>query len=112
MPISNISSSPPYNYSSLSSKSKNNGDTTATRQQDTSSTDSTVQDFLSYLKESPAQRWFDKFLAAHHLSKDDFNAMSSAEKQKLIDEFKREMEDQMKKKMGVNTSTSGVNIVA
>jgi phenylacetate-coenzyme A ligase PaaK-like adenylate-forming protein len=63
------------------------------------------------MKESPSQRMFDNFLSAHHVTKDEFNAMTPAQKQKIIDEFKREMENKMKQKLGASSGTTGVNVV-
>jgi predicted flavoprotein YhiN len=114
MSILGIGSSSPYSYQPLANKSGGSSGTSGA-QQSSSSGDSTVQDFLDYMKESPAQRMFDNFLSAHHISKEEWNAMTPAQKQKIIDEFKHEMEDKMKQKLGANTATSGsggVNIVA
>lgn len=110
MNISSIGGSSLYGSPSLTSKGGNSSSTGGT-QQSSSSGDSAVQDFLAYMKESPAQRMFDNFLSAHHITKEEYNSMTPAQKQKIQDEFKLEMESKMKQKLGASTGTSSVNIV-
>jgi hypothetical protein len=58
-----------------------------------------VQDFLSYMHETPGQRMFDSWLGSQHISKEQFAAMSPAEKQKVMEQFRRELEEKMKGKL-------------
>ena len=78
------------------------GDTADT----TSTADSATQDFTNYMKETPAQRFQDSWLKQHGISQEDFNNMSPAEQQKLLEQMKQDMEERMKsstdKALGVN----------
>jgi len=56
--------------------------------------------FMSYMKETPAQRFMDSWLAQHGISKDDFNKMSDDAKQKIIAQMKQEMEQKAKEQIG------------
>jgi hypothetical protein len=58
--------------------------------------DEALQEFMSYAKETPAQRMFDNFLQSQNISKQQYDAMTPAQKQKLVDAF----EAQLKEKLG------------
>jgi hypothetical protein len=79
--------------------------------------DSAVQDFLNYAKESPAQRMVDDWLKAHGLTKEELDKMppdkrEAIEKQMAAD-IKKQIEEQMQKKTGATVSPGGLtNIVA
>lgn len=62
-------------------------------------TNDDVGDFLKFLHESPAERMQDEWLRAHGITKAQFDKMSAAEKQKIIDEMKRDIEAKLKKDM-------------
>ncbi len=119
MSISTISS-----YSGLSISSSS---TTSTRQnlQGTSSSDASsassslgvssaaqptssdaVDEFKKILREPPQQRTFDLWLMRHHITKDEYSAMTPAEKQKLAQQFKEEIERDMKQKLQSSRTTS------
>lgn len=56
--------------------------------------DDTAQDyFLNYMKETPAQRMEDAWLAAHHLTAKDLAAMPPAQREAIM----RQMADDIKK---------------
>lgn len=59
--------------------------------------DDSVQEFMNYMKKSPAERMLESWLAAHGITKEEFDAMSPKEKQALMDQMKREIEAQIKK---------------
>lgn len=56
--------------------------------------------FMNYMKETPAQRFQDSWLAQHGISKADFDAMSDTQKQKIIAEMKQDIEQKAKEQMG------------
>jgi hypothetical protein len=66
-----------------------------------------VQDFLSYMHETPGQRMFDSWLGSQHISKEQFAAMSPADKQKLVERFRRELEEKMKGKQDAAAAVPG-----
>jgi hypothetical protein len=74
--------------------------------------DNVVQDFLNYLKESPIERMFDAWLKAHHLSKQQFDALSPQQKQALLDEFKKEFETKAKAEAGDIAKLSLANFIS
>jgi hypothetical protein len=61
-----------------------------------------LQAFMRYAKETPAQRMFDNWLQGQGVTQEQFNAMTPAQKQKLVNEF----ETQMKAKLGSETRAS------
>jgi hypothetical protein len=66
-----------------------------------------LQEFMSYAKETPAQRMFDSWLQSQNITEQQYNAMTPAQKQKLTDEF----EAQEKQKLGSElTGLSGAAI--
>jgi len=69
-----------------------------------SSDDSGFADFMRYAKETPAQRMFDTWLSSQNISMDQYNAMSSAEKGKITQEFEQYMKEKMKSEI-----TGGAN---
>ena len=55
-----------------------------------------VQQFLNYMKETPAQRMEDSWLAAHHLTRKQLESMPAAKRQAIEQEMAREIKDRMK----------------
>jgi len=49
--------------------------------------------FLSYMKKSPAERWIESWLAAHGLTKDEFDALPPDQHEALA----KEMAEDLKK---------------
>jgi hypothetical protein len=76
--------------------------------QQTSSSEDGVQEFMNYAKETPAQRMFDSWLESQNMTMDQYNAMSPAEKQKILTEF----EIQMKQKLRSEFSSASTSIAA
>lgn len=66
--------------------------------QKASGTDAATK-FMNYMKETPAQRFQDSWLAQHGLSQAQFDAMSAAEKEKIIAQMKQEIEQKAKEQM-------------
>lgn len=60
-----------------------------------------AQEFLDYMKESPAQRMEDKWLRAHGLTKEKLDAMTPAQQKAVMDQMKHDIEQQMKDAMKV-----------
>jgi phage terminase small subunit len=55
-----------------------------------------VKEFTDYMKQTPAERMQYAWLKQHGVTKAQFDSMSGAEKQKLIEEMKHELEEKMK----------------
>lgn len=76
-------------------------------------TGSVEENFLKYLQKSPAERMFENWLASQKMTKEQFDAMSPEEKQKLIEKFKREMQEELKRKYNLGqTGGAVVNVSA
>ncbi len=87
--------------SSASSTSSSSGSSSSVSW--TRNSDAAVQDFMSYMKETPVQRMFDAWLNAQHISKAEYNALPADQKTKLQAAFQQ----YLKKKMTENLGTSG-----
>jgi hypothetical protein len=57
---------------------------------------SAVQDFLAYMKETPAQRMEDSWLAAHGLTRDALNAMPPAQREAVLKQMAQDIADETK----------------
>lgn len=55
-----------------------------------------VQEFQDYMKMTPGERMQYAWLKQHNISKADFDALSEDEKQKLMEQMKREIEEKIK----------------
>jgi hypothetical protein len=73
----------------------------------TNTGNSAVQDFLSYMHESPGERMFDSWLGSQHMSRQQFESLGPAEKQKVMERFRRELEEKMKSKLDGTADTTG-----
>jgi hypothetical protein len=58
--------------------------------------DNSAQQFLSYMQETPAQRTQSAWLSQHGITQQQFDAMSPADKQKIIDKMQQEINEQIK----------------
>jgi acyl-CoA reductase-like NAD-dependent aldehyde dehydrogenase len=58
-------------------------------------TNSAVDNFLDYMKESPAERMADSWLAAHGLSKEKLAAMSPEQRDAVLKQMAKEIKDQV-----------------
>jgi predicted flavoprotein YhiN len=67
--------------------------------------DGAVQQFMNYMKETPAQRLVNAWLQQHGISPQQFAAMSAADKQKIINEMKTDIENELKQKMETASSS-------
>lgn len=71
--------------------------------------DDAVEEFMHYAKETPAERMFDNWLHSQNITEQQYDAMTPAEKQKLVDQF----ETQMKQKLGAEvTGLSGASVAS
>ena len=63
-----------------------------------------VTNFMDYMKETPAQRFEDQWLAAHGLTEKDLEKMSpdkrAAITKQMADDMKKQMQDAVKKASG------------
>jgi hypothetical protein len=64
---------------------------------------SAADEFMNYMKMTPAERMQANWLSSHGISKEKFEAMSPEEKQKLLAKMKHEIEEQIKKASDTNT---------
>lgn len=55
-----------------------------------------VQEFRNYMKETPAQRLEDTWLAAHHLTRQQYEAMSPQERDGIQKQMASELKEQVK----------------
>ena len=60
---------------------------------------SAVEDFLNYMKESPAERMADSWLAAHGLSKEELAAMSPERREAVLRQMAKELADRAKQQI-------------
>jgi len=65
----------------------------ATAKPPATKTNSAAEDFLSYMKESPAERMMDSWLAAHGLSKEALAAMSPEKREAVLKQMAKELQD-------------------
>jgi hypothetical protein len=82
--------------------SDTSSDTTSSTSTSDTSSNSGLEEFMQYAKETPAQRIFDSWLSSQKITEDQYNAMTPAEKQTIMDKF----EAQMKSKLGSETTAS------
>jgi hypothetical protein len=75
----------------------------------TSSSNNAVKEFMDYASETPAQRMFDNWLKSEGISKDDYNAMTPQEKQKVLDKFQEYIKTKLRGEMtdSLNSATGG-----
>lgn len=66
---------------------------------------SAADEFLEYMKMTPAERLQDSWLRAHGISKEEFDAMSPEEQQKILAQMKQDIEEKMKRE--ANASLHG-----
>jgi hypothetical protein len=79
-------------------------------------TNSAVQSFMNYAKESPAQRMVDDWLKAHGLTEQELDKMPPDKqaqiRKEMAADIKKQIDEQMEKKTGVTVSPGGLaNIV-
>ncbi len=55
-----------------------------------------VQEFRDYMKMTPGERMQYAWLKQHGISKEEFDSMPADEKQKLMEQMKREIEEKIK----------------
>ena len=60
--------------------------------------DDAAQSFLAYMKETPAQRMEDAWLTAHHMTRQQYEALPPAQKAAIKKQMTQELTDQIKQK--------------
>jgi len=78
-------------------------------QKETAEGNAAVQSFLNYMKETPAQRMEDAWLAAHGLTQKELDAMSPAQRLAVQKQMADDIKTEIEKKMGT-ASNSGASI--
>jgi len=78
----------------------NNGKqpTSDTSQALSPSEDAAFQELIDYFFESPAQRIIDNWLRAHHITKEQFNAMPPEQQEAIRRQIAREIKDRCEEK--------------
>jgi hypothetical protein len=67
--------------------------------------DTVEQAFLDYMKETPAQKLEDQWLAAHHLTRKQLDAMSPQQREAILKEMEADIEQQLKQQTAKKTGT-------
>jgi hypothetical protein len=67
--------------------------------------DAAEQAFLDYMKETPAQKLEDQWLAAHHLTRKQLDAMSPQQREAILKEMEADIEQQLKQQTTKKTGT-------
>jgi hypothetical protein len=67
--------------------------------------DSAEQAFLDYMKETPAQKLEDQWLAAHHLTRKQLDAMPPKQREAILKEMQADIERQLKQQTEKKTGT-------
>jgi hypothetical protein len=70
-----------------------------------------AQEFLDYMKLTPAQRMQYAWLEQHGISKEQFDSMSAEDQQKLLDQMKHDIEDKIKQGMQDKPKYNPVNML-
>ena len=65
-----------------------------------------VQQFMDYMKETPAQRLFTSFLNSHHITQSQFDAMSPKQQEALTQQFEQQLKQQMAEASDKGTSVA------
>lgn len=68
--------------------------------------DDPVKEFQDYMKESPAQRMVDSWLEQHGITRQQFDAMNEADKQKLLAQMKEELKHKIKENVEKSVTTN------
>ncbi len=68
--------------------------------------DTAKQIFLNYMKESPAERLEDAWLASHHLTRKDLEAMSPEKRQAIEKQMAQDIKNQIKQATDKKASAS------
>ena len=61
--------------------------------------DTVEQQFLDYMKKSPAERMVDAWLQAHHLTRKDLEAMPPEERDAILKEMARDIKAEVEQKV-------------
>jgi len=70
---------------------------------------SVEQQFLDYMKKSPAQKMIDAWLKAHHLTEKDLDEMTPEKREATLQQMASDIKNEMKQKIGANLdSKAGV----
>lgn len=67
--------------------------------------DSAVQTFLDYMKETPAQRFEDEWLAAHHLTSKELAKMPAKQREAIIKQMESDIKARLQQDVGIGASS-------
>ena len=69
-----------------------------------------VAAFNSFMNETPAQRMQDSWLQQNGITRQQFDAMSETDKQKLLNQMKRDIEERMKEQAAQHAAPKGSQV--
>ena len=95
---------------SSSSSSSSNASSSVGASASLGSGDSTIDQFKAYMKETPAQKMQDAWLARHGLTRAQFEAMDDTQKQKIVDQMQHDLKQQAQAQ--TQTQQQPTNILA
>jgi hypothetical protein len=67
-----------------------------------------TQEFLDYMKKTPAQRMQETWFKQHGITKEQFDAMSPADQQKVLAQMKQDIEEKIKERQEAENRKHGV----
>lgn len=105
MAISGIDGITSYFQAQAKNKTRQNVPSSLFPDASSSPASGAVKAFTDYMNKTPAQQMQDAWLQQHGITQDQFNAMSPADKQKLLDEMKRELQQKMEDKAKADAKT-------
>lgn len=66
--------------------------------------EASLQEFMAYAKETPAQRLFTSWLSGQNITQQEYNTMPTEQKQKLVEEFERQEKQKLEGQMNISAS--------
>jgi hypothetical protein len=77
---------------------------------DSDSSDSAIEEFMAYAKETPAERMFDNWLGSQHMTMAQYNSMTTAQKQAITNEYNAYMKQELNSQVaGLSSTTATVS---
>jgi hypothetical protein len=99
-----ISSSPAgAYYPSSTSQNPRPAQNAASASSSSTASDTAEQKFLNFMKETPAQQLEDQWLAAHHLTRKDLEAMPAKQREAILKQMEAEIKQQLKQQTEAKT---------
>jgi hypothetical protein len=90
-------------YPSPTSQNPRSAQNAAPAASASTASDAAEQKFLNYMKETPAQKLEDQWLAAHHLTRKDLDAMPPKQREAILKQMEAEIKQQLKQQTEAKT---------